>query len=81
VSSLRLVERWRRGADNRIDYRFTVSAPETWTKSWSAAIAWNKSGTLYEYACHEDNIDLYGILTGSRAAEQKAAEALKKGSK
>ena len=81
TSGLRLVERWTRVADGRIDYRFTVSDPATWTKPWSAAIAWNKSGTLYEYACHEDNIDLYGILTGSRAAEQKAAEAAKKGTK
>jgi hypothetical protein len=69
TKNLHLVERWKRTADNQIDYRFTVSDPETWTKPWSAAIPWHASGPLFEYACHEDNIDMYGILTGARAAE------------
>ena len=30
---------------------------------------------MYEYACHEDNIDMYGILTGARANDHKTAEA------
>jgi len=72
---MRLVERWTRVADDRIDYRFTVSDPETWTKPWSAAINWHKTGPLYEYACHEDNYGLYGILAGARAKEQKTANA------
>jgi hypothetical protein len=67
-----LVERWTRVADDRIDYRFTVSDPETWSKPWSATIAWNKTGMLYEYACHEDNYGMYGILSGSRAQENAA---------
>jgi hypothetical protein len=67
-----LTERWTRVADDRIDYRFTVSDPEAWTRPWSAAIAWNKTGTLYEYACNEDNYGLYGILAGSRAQEKAA---------
>src|SRR5207244_800417 len=53
--NMRLVERWTRIGDDRIDYRFTVTDPATWSRPWSAAIAWNKAGTLYEYACHEDN--------------------------
>ena len=71
---MRLVERWTRLADDRIDYRFTVTDPETWTKPWSAAIAWTKGGTVYEYACHEDNFGLYNILAGARADERKAAK-------
>jgi hypothetical protein len=74
---MRLVERWTRVAADRIDYRFTVSDPETWTKPWSASIAWNKTGPLFEYACHEDNYGLYGILSGARIREQKAAQATK----
>jgi len=74
------VERWRRVADDRIDYRFTVSDPTTWTKPWSAAIPWNKSGPIFEYACHEDNIDLYAFLSVVRNTERKAMEAAKKGS-
>ena len=49
------------------------SDPATWTKPWSAAIAWTKTGPLYEYACHEDNYGLYGILAGARAEERKAS--------
>jgi hypothetical protein len=29
---------------------------------------------LYEYACHEGNYGLAGILSGARAEEKKAAE-------
>ena len=67
-----LVERWTRIAEDRIDYRFTVSDAELWSRPWSAAIAWNKTGTLYEYACNEDNYGLYGILAGSRVQERAA---------
>jgi len=77
--NMRLVERWTRVADDRIDYRFTVTDPETWTRPWSAAIAWTEGGLPYEYACHEDNYGLYGILSGARADEQKSAAASKKG--
>lgn len=73
TKNMRLVERWTRVADNRIDYRFTVEDPATWTRPWTAAIAWNQSGPLYEYACHEDNYGLYGILAGARAQEKQAA--------
>ncbi len=68
---LRLIERWTRVADGRIDYRFTVEDPSTWTRPWSAAISWNKTGMLFEYACHEDNYAMYGILAGARAQEKK----------
>ena len=79
TQNLRLVERWTRAADDRIDYTFTVSDPETWTRPWSASIPWHAAGAVYEYACHEDNIDMYGILTGARANDGKAAEPPKKG--
>ena len=72
--NMRLIERWTRVADGRIDYRFTVEDPSAWAKPWSAAIAWNKTANLYEYACHEDNYSLYGILAGARAEEKRAAK-------
>jgi hypothetical protein len=72
--NMRLVERWTRVADDRIDYSFTVEDPSAWARPWSARIAWNKTGLLYEYACHEDNYSLYGILSGARAQEKKAGE-------
>jgi hypothetical protein len=74
TKNMRLVERWTRAADDRIDYRFTVEDPATWTRPWSAAIPWVKTGLLYEYACHEDNYGLYDILAGARAAERETAK-------
>ena len=71
--NMHLIERWRRAADDRLDYSFTVTDPATWVRPWSARISWNKTGMLYEYACHEDNYGLYGILAGARSAEAKAA--------
>ena len=62
-------------ADDRIEYRFTVTDPETWTQPWSAAIGWTKIGPMFEYACHEDNFGMYGILAGARADERKTEKA------
>jgi hypothetical protein len=36
---------------------------------------------MYEYACHEGNYAMAGILAGARAAEKAAEEAATKGSK
>jgi hypothetical protein len=66
-----------RTSEDRIDYLFTVSDPATWTRPWSVAMTWFPGGTPYEYACHEGNFGLYGILAGARADERKAAEAAK----
>lgn len=74
TKNMKLTERWRRVADDRIDYSFTVTDPETWTRPWSAKIAWTKVPLLFEYACHEDNYGLYGILAGARAQEQKSGQ-------
>ena len=76
--NMRLVERWTRLADDRIDYRFTVEDSTAWTRPWSAAITWNKSEPIYEYACHEGNYSLYNILEGAR---MKEAEEESRGSK
>jgi hypothetical protein len=35
---------------------------------------------VYEYACHEGNYALPGILAGARADDKAAEEAAKKGS-
>jgi hypothetical protein len=75
TKNMRLVERWTRVADDKLDYQFTVSDPSTWTEPWSASVTWNKTGLLYEYACHEDNYGLYDILSGARAKEKAAAAA------
>ena len=68
--SFKIEERFTRVAKNRINYEFTVSDPETWSNSWSAEIPLNTTQEkLYEYACHEGNYSLPGVLAGARRAE------------
>jgi hypothetical protein len=71
--NLRLVERFRRVADDTLEYTFTVDNPTMWTRPWTAVINWKRSkGEVLEYACHEGNYSLPGMLTGARADEAAA---------
>ncbi|PYR41625.1 MAG: hypothetical protein DMF93_07955 [Acidobacteria bacterium] len=69
---LRLVERFTRTGPRTLLYEFTVDDPASFTKPWSAALPMTKTDDrLYEYACHEGNYAMTGILRGSRAGEQQ----------
>ena len=73
---LHVVERLTRLNADTIDYQFTVTDPTTWTRSWTARIPLNRNeGPLYEYACHEGNDGLAGILQVNRNLETAVAEA------
>ena len=72
--SLRLVERFTRVDADTIDYRYTFEDDAEFTRSWTAAIPLNRvEGPLFEYACHEGNYAMEGILAGSRVMEEVAA--------
>jgi len=80
--TLHLVERFTRVNADTILYEFRVDDPSTFTKPWTAAVPMTKiQGPLYEYACHEGNYAMTGVLAGARAEEKKAAETTNKGSK
>jgi hypothetical protein len=52
----------------------SVEDPATWTWPWTFAIRLKRTDAqVYEYACHEGNSSLIGILAGARADEAKAA--------
>ena len=71
---MHLVERIRRADADSLIYEFTVDDPTTWTKPWTAQLPMVKSdGLIYEYACHEGNYGMSGILSGARAVDKKAA--------
>jgi hypothetical protein len=79
-SNLHVIERFTRTSADTIDYRYTVDDPSTYTRPWTAAVPMTRiEGPLYEYACHEGNYAMIGILSGARAKEKSAAEAAKKG--
>jgi hypothetical protein len=74
--NLRLTERFTRVSDDTLRYEFTVEDPTVWTRPWTAAIYWKKSGgPIYEYACHEGNYSLRGMLSALRAEEAAGGEA------
>ena len=72
--NLKVIERFTRTAPDRINYRFTVEDPTTFSQSFSGEVPMNATpGKLYEYACHEGNYALPGILAGAREEERAAA--------
>ena len=73
----RIIEKFTRYSDQQIFYEFEVIDPVFYTESWGGEISFNSTETkLYEYACHEGNYGLQGILGGYRRQEMDAeAEA------
>ena len=70
--NLRLVERFTRVAPDTLQYEFTATDPTTWTRPWTARLLLKASrDRLFEYACHEGNLGLPGILSGHRAQEKR----------
>lgn len=73
-----LLERFTRVDANTLLYEFTVDDPTMWTRPWTAVVPMTKSEEpIYEYACHEGNYAMSGILAGARAAEKAAADGSK----
>ena len=69
--NLRVVERFTRPAPDTILYRATVEDPTVYTKPWTVEISMTKrDDAIFEYACHEGNYGLSGILSGTRAEER-----------
>jgi hypothetical protein len=69
-----ITERFTRVADGQINYRFTVDDPAAFTAKFTGELAFTSvDGNVYEYACHEGNYALPGILGGARAEEAKTA--------
>jgi hypothetical protein len=72
--NMRLIERFKRTDANTVTYEFTVNDPSSFTKPWTAQIPMRKTtDPLLEYACHEGNYAMEGMLGGVRAEEKKPA--------
>jgi hypothetical protein len=74
--NMQLTERFTRVADDVLLYEFTVNDPEAFTQPWTVQITSSRvqDELMYEYACHEGNKSMLGILGGARAAERNAAK-------
>ena len=76
--NLTLVERLTRQDAGNLMYEYTVEDPTIWTSAWTAQHPMKLNPEpLYEFACHEGNYGLHGILAGSRAEEAEAVAASK----
>jgi hypothetical protein len=74
--TLTVTERFTRTAPDRVRYSFTLEDPTTWAKPWGGEYEFAPlKGQIYEYACHEGNYGLPGVLAGARAQEKDAAHA------
>lgn len=72
----KVTERFSRWSDDQVLYTFTVEDPALYTTAWGGEMALNLSPEpLYEYACHEGNYALPGILMGARVQEAKTGKA------
>jgi len=68
---LKLTERFTLRDPKTLVYQFTVEDPATWTRPWTAIVPMQKSAEqIYEYACHEGNIGMIGIMAGAREQER-----------
>ena len=67
----KVTERFSRWADGQILYAFSVDDPTLYTQVWKGEMALNASKPIYEYACHEGNIAMPGILGGARELESR----------
>jgi hypothetical protein len=71
----RMVERFTRTGPDAIAYEFEVTDPSHYTQPWKAEYTLTvPKGGVYEYACHEGNYAMAGILGGARLAERKATK-------
>jgi hypothetical protein len=69
-ANLHVIERFTRTGPDTILYRATIDDPTTFTRQWTLEYPFTAApGPIYEYACHEGNYSLSGILGGARKAD------------
>ncbi len=72
---MRLVETFTRVAPDQLRYQYTVDDPTAFTQAWTAEIDMTPTGDrIYEYACHEGNRGMEGMLKGARMEEQESGK-------
>ena len=72
--NLHLTERFTRVAEDTLLYEFTVDDPASFTRPWKVELPlWRNPELMYEYACHEGNSGMAGVLSGYRKAEADEA--------
>ncbi len=69
-TNMHLVERLTRLNPDTLSYEYTVTDPTIYTAPYTVMMPFRRTdGPLFEYACHEGNYGLHGILAGARNLE------------
>ena len=67
----RVTERFARISPTQIIYSYEVKDPVNYTQTWRGEMPLTSTkGPMFEYACHEGNYSLPGILAGARREER-----------
>ena len=68
---LHTIEKFRRVADDTLEYSVTFDDASVWSRPWTLMIPLKMTGEqMFEYACHEGNYGLPAILRGAREQER-----------
>jgi hypothetical protein len=70
AENLKIIERFTLVDPDTLEHRYTVDDPTMFTRPWTVSMPMRRtSEPIFEYACHEGNISMEGILRGARAME------------
>ena len=73
TENLHLVERYTRIAPGVLRHEITLNDADTWTRPWTVELLHESTlDPIFEYACHEGNYAMPGILGGARLEEREA---------
>ena len=74
-TDMHLIERLTRVDPDMVAYEYTVTDPTVYTAPYTVMMPFRRTdGPLFEYACHEGNYGLHGILAGARRLERLGRE-------
>ena len=73
TNNLHLVETFTRTAPDTLTYRMTFPDPTTWSTPWTAEMPLKRTEQpIYEFACHEGNHPMEGMLSTARRVDDRA---------
>ena len=75
----KIIERFSRYNDKQVFYEFEVHDPSIYSQVWKGQMSLNAVDGMYEYACHEGNHGLIGILEGGRTADREGRDIREEG--
>jgi hypothetical protein len=79
TETLTVTETFKRESSNKIIYGFSVNDPSVYRSDWSGEYPLSHiSEPVYEYACHEGNYGIIGILAGARRLESMNASGMER---